>query len=665
MAFFNEFPNTRTYDSDLGWLIKTLGTMLDQVESLTLREDIDREDIKKIKNDIEEILTAIKKPIDDWDAAKTYPIYSMVTYEDKMYVAVQDVPLGVGIGDTRYWEESAGLVTLISALQSDVADIMAEQDRPSGSLLAIGYKTPVTAHDNHTQNAFNIIRTKTGKTIFVDFGWEYTTQDLAATFAAYGIDSIDVIIISHYHGDHIGNFAKTLELLNVNESAVAYIPTEPSLSWDEGSTYRARYNEIVTALTDAGIEIVNPTDTHYAIDDNTSVDFFNTGNEAYYIANGTTDTQGYNNNSYCCYLNTDGTSILFTGDIEELAREYLMPEFHRASILQMPHHGYGLKYPEDMLNKICPDALICNNADGVTPESAPSTTSPRLWNALYVQAKQTAKPVFCTSDAPAYDLIMLLDGKLTANAADHETPYDEAFGRGEYSGICTNVQEFYGAASTKTYNDLLDAIRDTSKVLFAAYQKINMTPRNACIVENVKTNAGAYSHTFGNEYFNINRYTCYDLPQAGELITHEDGNGNKTHLLHNNGMGNFYRFNSGSINAGATNSTPTLSLNHGSDINTDNNVNTTNNWISTCMFHVYAIFAAPPTTGYLRIKVGSKNVDFYPNAKNYTGIMFETNFSANAKIEVINNTDQNITASVFHMLPISYAQVNLSSYGIE
>ena len=33
MAFF-EFPNTRTYDSDLGWLIRNVKALLDNVESL-------------------------------------------------------------------------------------------------------------------------------------------------------------------------------------------------------------------------------------------------------------------------------------------------------------------------------------------------------------------------------------------------------------------------------------------------------------------------------------------------------------------------------------------------------------------------------------------------------------------------------------------------------
>ena len=34
MAFFNEFPNTRTYDSDLGWLIKTVKGEVDQITEL-------------------------------------------------------------------------------------------------------------------------------------------------------------------------------------------------------------------------------------------------------------------------------------------------------------------------------------------------------------------------------------------------------------------------------------------------------------------------------------------------------------------------------------------------------------------------------------------------------------------------------------------------------
>lgn len=39
MAYFNEFPYTRTYDSDLGWLIKNVKKLLDCCETVTEKTD--------------------------------------------------------------------------------------------------------------------------------------------------------------------------------------------------------------------------------------------------------------------------------------------------------------------------------------------------------------------------------------------------------------------------------------------------------------------------------------------------------------------------------------------------------------------------------------------------------------------------------------------------
>lgn len=48
MAYFNEFPYTRNYDADLGWLIRKVKKLLDESASLT-------EQVKKLTEFMEEI----------------------------------------------------------------------------------------------------------------------------------------------------------------------------------------------------------------------------------------------------------------------------------------------------------------------------------------------------------------------------------------------------------------------------------------------------------------------------------------------------------------------------------------------------------------------------------------------------------------------------------
>lgn len=75
MAFFNEFPHTRTYDSDLGWLIKEVKSYSDQFAALevfeeefdTWKEEIEGE-IADLSN-LPEQFEAFQEAIDDEFAA--------------------------------------------------------------------------------------------------------------------------------------------------------------------------------------------------------------------------------------------------------------------------------------------------------------------------------------------------------------------------------------------------------------------------------------------------------------------------------------------------------------------------------------------------------------------------------------------------------------------
>lgn len=78
MAFF-EFPNTRTYDNDLGWLIKNVKSAVDAVAALEAwKESAEGSiaDLQKLLDDIaagnfpEEISSAIK----NWITANFYDI---------------------------------------------------------------------------------------------------------------------------------------------------------------------------------------------------------------------------------------------------------------------------------------------------------------------------------------------------------------------------------------------------------------------------------------------------------------------------------------------------------------------------------------------------------------------------------------------------------------
>ena len=85
MGFFS-FPHTRTYDSDLGWLIRHL-------------KGID----EKLDQYLENSVITFADPI-QWDITEQYTALKMVVDSDgTAYLSKQPVPAGVDISNTDYW----------------------------------------------------------------------------------------------------------------------------------------------------------------------------------------------------------------------------------------------------------------------------------------------------------------------------------------------------------------------------------------------------------------------------------------------------------------------------------------------------------------------------------------------------------------------------------
>lgn len=104
MAFFNEFPNTRTYDKDLGWLIHVVGEL--QIEVQTF-----------IENNTINIPDQIT-----WDITKQYTRNTLVIdYDGTAYLSKQPVPVGIAITNTDYWMPIFNYDDSINTLRANIA----------------------------------------------------------------------------------------------------------------------------------------------------------------------------------------------------------------------------------------------------------------------------------------------------------------------------------------------------------------------------------------------------------------------------------------------------------------------------------------------------------------------------------------------------------------
>lgn len=95
MSFF-EFPYTRTYSSDLGWLIRHVKWLTDQVENKTIK---------------------YADPI-NWNITSQYEQNTVVLDGTIAYLSKQSVPSGVSINNTDYWQPIFDIAPIIGDLSN-------------------------------------------------------------------------------------------------------------------------------------------------------------------------------------------------------------------------------------------------------------------------------------------------------------------------------------------------------------------------------------------------------------------------------------------------------------------------------------------------------------------------------------------------------------------
>lgn len=122
MGFFN-FPNTRTYDTDLGWLIKKYQDLTAEYSSLAAWKTTHESEYAELKKIVDILIQNMAQPVEAWDGTKAYLRYTLVDYQGTTYIALQDVPAGVLITNTDYWAEAQTILTEINAIKTDLETV--------------------------------------------------------------------------------------------------------------------------------------------------------------------------------------------------------------------------------------------------------------------------------------------------------------------------------------------------------------------------------------------------------------------------------------------------------------------------------------------------------------------------------------------------------------
>lgn len=202
------------------------------------------------------------------------------------------------------------------------------------------------------QGDSTLIRIPQNKTILIDGGgsanseFDVGEKTLLPYLLDRGITKLDYIMISHFDQDHVGGLLTVMQEIKVKNAII-------------GKQYESceNYEKFVKIVKEKKINVeVVEAGQRINIEKNLYFDILWPSSENMISDN------AINNNSLVCKLTYKNFSILFTGDIEELAEEKILEEVNnnllKSDVLKVAHHGSNTSSTQEFIEKVDPKIAL-------------------------------------------------------------------------------------------------------------------------------------------------------------------------------------------------------------------------------------------------------------------------------------------------------------------
>jgi competence protein ComEC len=185
-----------------------------------------------------------------------------------------------------------------------------------------------------------LVTMSTGEVMLIDAGESDSVAAIHEELDERNIDTIDILVATHPHADHIGGMQNIVE--NYSIGAI-YMP-------DEASTSRV-YRNLMDAVEARSIPVVEA----YA-----GEQFSLGAAQCTIVSPGQEDDNDANNESVVIFLDYLDTECLFTGDMEESAEKEVLADgyYIDADILKLGHHGSSTSTGEEFFDAVSPEYAV-------------------------------------------------------------------------------------------------------------------------------------------------------------------------------------------------------------------------------------------------------------------------------------------------------------------
>ena len=193
-----------------------------------------------------------------------------------------------------------------------------------------------------------LILTGDGKTMLIDTGDTGTKEELVSYIENHGVTTIDLLVLTHPHADHIGGAVAVLENFTVNEVLMPDAVTDTKI-----------YENVLVAIDNEGCTLTVPSPK----------DSFSLGTAKITVL-GPVKSYPKDLNAMSLVLRLDygTTSFLFTGDAEQGSEEDMLSAFSssefKADVLKVGHHGSSTSSSSAFLSAVSPTYAIISCGKG-------------------------------------------------------------------------------------------------------------------------------------------------------------------------------------------------------------------------------------------------------------------------------------------------------------
>ena len=226
--------------------------------------------------------------------------------------------------------------------------------------------TDLQIHFLDVGQADSILITNNNHSMLIDAGNNEDGKKIVTYLENLGITSLDYVVGTHPHEDHIGGLDDVINNLSVKE---IYLP--------EATTTTKTFEDVLDAIANKDLSLTVPT----------IGETFKLGEAEFEVIYTGTGTKDLNEASIILKMIFGNHTYLFTGDTIEEVEKTILSENINVDVLKVAHHGSKYSSCQEFLDIATPDYAIISAGEGNSyghPEEETLNRLKQFTNKIYV-----------------------------------------------------------------------------------------------------------------------------------------------------------------------------------------------------------------------------------------------------------------------------------------